>query len=346
MELQTDIIAPTGDFFLRISASTPPSNPVFWAAANRSWIEEQLMKFGVLLLRGFGVNPEQFGDVVSALSPPRSRLEYVGGIVPRSKLRDGVYTTTAFPNHAKLVQHQEMAYYRWWPQKLYFYCEIACEQGGETPVSSVRHFGARLDPKVFARFREKKVMYTRNYVSENDPSAHPAVPTWQKAYDTSERTEVEAFCRKNSIECSWSPRGGLRTRQVSQGVTQHAKSGEDVWFNQVSSINMYSGSPNFVAPSLRSLHLPKAELVRISSMTPDELPYSALYGDGTPIEHSVQDEVAGLFEQGEIIEPWQTGDVMIVDNLLAAHGRNPFSGQRRIVVSLTEPGGDVQNCPW
>jgi hypothetical protein len=36
---------------------------------------------------------------------------------------------------------------------------------------------------------------------------------------------------------------------------------------------------------------------------------------------------------------WQRGDVMVVDNVLATHGREPFTGERRILVAMSGVGG-------
>jgi alpha-ketoglutarate-dependent taurine dioxygenase len=32
---------------------------------------------------------------------------------------------------------------------------------------------------------------------------------------------------------------------------------------------------------------------------------------------------------------WEAGDLLMLDNLLAAHGRRPFSGERRIAVAMS-----------
>ncbi len=32
--------------------------------------------------------------------------------------------------------------------------------------------------------------------------------------------------------------------------------------------------------------------------------------------------------------PWQAGDVMVVNTMLAAHGREPFAGKCRILVAM------------
>jgi alpha-ketoglutarate-dependent taurine dioxygenase len=35
--------------------------------------------------------------------------------------------------------------------------------------------------------------------------------------------------------------------------------------------------------------------------------------------------------------PWQTGDILLVDNMAVAHGRAPYEGERRVLVAMTEP---------
>jgi hypothetical protein len=69
----------------------------------------------------------------------------------------------------------------------------------------------------------------------------------------------------------------------------------------------------------------------------DEFPRNAYYGDGSPIETSVLDEIREVYRQEAVIYPWQEGDVLMLDNMLAAHGRMPFVGKRKIVVAMAEP---------
>ena len=32
--------------------------------------------------------------------------------------------------------------------------------------------------------------------------------------------------------------------------------------------------------------------------------------------------------------PWRRGDVLLLDNMLTAHGRRPFTGDRRVLVAM------------
>jgi hypothetical protein len=35
--------------------------------------------------------------------------------------------------------------------------------------------------------------------------------------------------------------------------------------------------------------------------------------------------------------PWQKGDILLLDNMLVAHGRAPYAGPRKVVVAMAEP---------
>ena len=68
----------------------------------------------------------------------------------------------------------------------------------------------------------------------------------------------------------------------------------------------------------------------------EDLPRNCYYGDGTPIEETVMQEILGLYKELEVVSRWETGDILMLDNLMTAHGRNPFKGDRKLLVAMGE----------
>jgi alpha-ketoglutarate-dependent taurine dioxygenase len=286
-----------------------------WGAQRREWVEGQLVEHGGLLFRGFGVGTaEQFQRFASAVSS--ELLDYQERAAPRLKVSDKVYTSTEFPPDHVIPLHHEMSYSHNWPSKLLFYCELPAQAGGRTPLADDRKVFKLLDQRIKEPFMRKKVMYVRNYGEGVDM-------TWEEAFQTTDRAVVEEYCRQSRTEFEWRERNRLRTRQVRQAVATHPKTGETVWFNHAHMFHVSS-----LEPSVRQ------SLLEV--FTEEELPRNALYGDGTPIEPSVLDEIRETYRSAAVSFPWERGDVLLVDNFLVSHGRDSYTGPRKILVSLTD----------
>jgi alpha-ketoglutarate-dependent taurine dioxygenase len=285
----------------------------------RPLIDEHLPRAGGLLFRGFELaGIDGFRRFAAGFGHPL--LSYEFGSTPRTGLGGGVYTSTEYPPHQAIPLHNEQAYTREWPMKIWFYCQVAPEEGGETPIADSRALFRRIDPAIRARFRELGVMYVRNYGNGLD------VP-WTQVFNTRDRAQVEAFCGAHGIACEWKPDGELRTRQVCQGVARHPVTHDWVWFNQA---HLFHTSN--LAPEVRESLL--------AVVDEEDLPRNAYWGDGRPFEDAVLDEIRAVMREEQVVFPWVAGDVLMLDNMLTAHARAPFRGARRIVVAMAEPCSD------
>lgn len=287
-----------------------------WVAKNREDLLAELRTYGAILFRGFGARTlAEFEELAVAISG--ELMQYSFRSTPRSVVGGKVYTSTEYPPDQSIPMHNEMSYTSTWPLKIWFYCDRPAERGGETPLADSRKVFSRIPPEIRRRFDERKVLYVRNYGGGLD------LP-WENVFQTTDRSEVERFCQGAGIEIQWKGGDRLRTRQRCQAVARHPETGETVWFNQAHLFHRSSLDPAVLSSLLESCG-------------EEDLPRDCLYGDGTPIETSVLDEIRGIYGEESTAFPWQAGDVIMVDNMMVAHGRRPFTGPRKILVTMAEP---------
>ncbi|AFZ11270.1 amino acid adenylation domain protein [Crinalium epipsammum PCC 9333] len=285
-----------------------------WAKNNRLFIEGELLKQGAILFRGFNTNSvTDFENFAQAIC---SELFAEYGDLPREELGGKVYGSTPYPADKAILFHNESSHMHKWPMKIWFYCVQPAQERGETPIVDCRKIYQLLDHKIRDKFAEKGLMYVRNYTNGLDVS-------WQDFFHTHDKSAVENFCNQNGIELEWKADGGLKTKEIRQAIAKHPKTGEWLFFNQIE-LHHIAYLDASVRESLLSL------------FSEENLPRNVYYGDGSPIEQSVIDEVTAIYEQAKVEFPWQQGDVLMLDNMLTAHGRNSFVGARKIVVAMGE----------
>lgn len=308
-------LSPGEDLPLLIEPRVSSVNLAAWTRNNRELIESRLRQHGAILFRGFDLDTvEKFEELAQALSG--KLLDYLERSSPRSDVKKGIYTSTDYPADEAIHFHNEQSYTRRWPMKLWFYCLKAAEQGGATPIADGRRVLMLLDSKLRERFLQKKVMYVRNYNQGMGLS-------WQTAFQTNDPLKVEDYCRQSAIDFQWRSDGGLRTRQVFPTIVTHPNTGESVWFEHAAFFHV-SGLPAKVRDAL------------ISEFAEEDLPSNTYYGDGSPIENSVLEEIREAYRQASVRFSWTEGDVLLIDNMLTSHGREAFVGARKIVVAMTE----------
>src|SRR5262249_9131500 len=122
----------------------------------------------------------------------------------------------------------------------------------------------------------------------------------------------------------WKSGSRLRTWQTCEAVLVHPKTGRSLWFNQAHLFHV-SALPGQVRKAL------------LEQFDEEDLPRNAFFGDGSPIEVAMLDEIRRAYAQHEIVFDWQEHDVLMLDNLQMAHGRRPYTSPRRIVVGMAEP---------
>jgi len=287
-----------------------------WAEANRGPLEALLLEHRALLFRGFGVRDVAGFEAFIAASSDGRKLEYRDRTTPRESRGTNVYTSTVHPPEERIHLHNEGTYWVRWAAKLYFCVLRAPETGGQTPIADVRAVLARIPAEVRERFERHGMMLVRNF------NLGFGLP-WQDVFQTTERAEVEAYCAANDIRYEWGQRDHLRTSQVRPAIRRHPVTGEAVWFNHAAFFHNTSLEPGMRAALL-------------GEYGEEGLPYDTRYGDGARIEPEVAELLRAAYLAERVLFPWESGDVMLLDNMTVAHAREPYTGEREVVVAMTD----------
>ncbi|HKY05738.1 MAG TPA: TauD/TfdA family dioxygenase, partial [Blastocatellia bacterium] len=287
-----------------------------WAKSNKDFIDSRLSAHGAILFRGFDIaKVEEFHDFVTGTSGPA--LDYLERSSPRSQVADQIYTSTDHPADQSIFLHNENSYKHIWPQRIFFLSSVVADEGGETPIADIRKVYMAIPAEVREKFVRLKILYVRNLTEEI------GMP-WQTAFQTTDRSVVEDYCRHAGIKTTWKSEKHLTLAQVRDAVYRHPSTGEPVWFNHATFFHIST-----LPPAVRSMLL--------EELTEGSLPANSFYGDGSEIEPDVLDALRAAYLKEKVVFRWQKNDLLVLDNMLAAHGREPYSGNRKVLVAMAQP---------
>ena len=284
-----------------------------WLASNGDALRARMIETGAILLRNFPIqSPADFDAVVRAAG--FQGMPYVGGAAPRNEVVKGrVLTTNESPPSEPIPFHHEMSQVPNPPAYIMFYCDVPPEQGGETPIV--------LSNRVYTRFRDisaefadrledKGVRYVRVMPGEDDDSSAIG-RSWRSTFLTDSREEAEQKMQDMGMEWKWLDNDELYTvTRALPAIRTDERSGRKTFFNSV--VAAYTGwvdSRNDPTKAVRC-------------------------GDDTPVDGDVLLQTAQAMKEECVAFKWQKGDILLIDNALVMHSRNPFSGRRSILASI------------
>jgi alpha-ketoglutarate-dependent taurine dioxygenase len=296
---------------------------VHWAAAHRNAVRAFVAEHGSLLVRGLGLRDVAQAEAVfrqlGALMTEREAF------APRHRYSEGVYSASKWPPNQPMCMHHELSYAVLPPSLMLFACLVAPTAGGATTVADSPTVLRALPTKLVERFERLGWLLIRNY--NEDIGASVA-----EAFGTNNRCAIENYCRANAIQFEWQPDGALRTRQRRSAVVRHPLTGERCWFNQIAFLNEWT-----LDPELREY------LVDVYGA--DGLPFNTRFGNGDPIGADVVQTINEVYEANTVREPWQSGDLLLVDNVRTTHAREAFEGPREVVVAMANAVRQAHGSP-
>jgi len=287
-----------------------------WAAAHRNKLRTMVAVHGSVLVRGLGLHDAAqtgavFRRLAASLMPEREAF------APRLSYPGGVYSATPWPPNQQMCMHHELSYTLEFPGLMMFACLTAPASGGATTVSDSPTVLGALPADLVQRFEREGWMLVRNYNEDFGASV-------EQAFGTADRGEIERYCRANATEFQWQPDGTLRTWQRRSAVVRHPVTRQRCWFNQIAFLNERTMDPE-VRDYLADLY------------GEDGLPFTTRFGNGDPIGEDIVELLNQTYEGCTKREPWQVGDLLLVDNVRTAHSREPYEGAREVLAGLADP---------
>ncbi|MET8331367.1 TauD/TfdA family dioxygenase [Streptomyces sp. NPDC005181] len=287
-----------------------------WISEHSTQIRNSVTTYGAVLVRGLPIS-DRAAAVAAVRAVIGDGMAEREGFAPRDAYGDGVYSSSHWSADQPMCMHHELSYVATPPRLLAFACVTPPATGGITALADARAVLSDLPADLVERFERHGWRLTRSY--------NPLVGTpWQDAFGTKDRSEVERYCEENGLEAVWQGDDALSTVQTRPAVVAHPDSGERCWFNQIAFLNEWT-----MEPEVREF--------LIEEFGPEGLPFNTFCGDGSPLDRATIDHINEVYEKHTVREPWQRGDLLVVDNIRTAHSREPFKGEREIIVGLGEP---------
>ena len=291
------------------------ADPPRWAAEHREEIAALLLTHGALLVSGLRLGTAaELAELRTALGlrPAPVREQFA----ERRALGDGVYSAPEWPPDREQCLHHEQGYGIEFPRVLLMTCLTPPDTGGAMLLGDTRAALSQLPQELAARFRAEGWLLERNF------RPHFGLP-WSSAFSVSTPDEAEKFCAERLIGYAWDSDGALHVTQRRSAIVRHPVTGDECWFNDVAFFSQWS-----VDPEERN--------VLLSAFGRRGLPFNTHYGDAVPIPEEAWQSILDAYDAVMHRVRWQAGDLLLSDNILCAHGREPYSGRCDLAVAPTE----------
>ena len=281
---------------------------------------------GAVMFVGFDIaNGEELASVLNATS--LIPTPYVGGAAVR-KLVVGseqrlsgvqIVTTNESPPSEPIPFHNELAQTPFPPSHISFYSRVPAAEGGSTPLirsDAIWAFIAASFPELADKFQRVNVRYIRRVPQVDDPSSAIG-RSWRSMFHVQTPEEAEAAMAAQSYDFDWvmSADGSsldciIKSKPLP--AVRPCSNGNLSFYNQVcAAFTGWVDSRNVRGEGVQ-------------------------FEDGSLIPADFMEALIAYQEQHRCVYPWTAGQLCIVDNSVAAHSRQPFTGKRVTYASIAQ----------
>jgi len=217
-----------------------------------------------------------------------------------------VRTASDEPPEQTIEPHSDMAHSKVHPKRIAFFALAGPPEGvgGETVLTNLRGVYAELDALGIVHQFEARggVAYRKTlWSSANVPLSQTY--TWQQFFFTSNASEAKEEVLRRDAGATMDEADVITFKEVLPAVHSHPVTGEPTWFNGVhTNHESYYVEAEHVDTTMGS-------------------PMNTEYADGTPIPEGVVSAIRAAWWNNSVAVPVVAGSLIIVDNMLAGHGR-------------------------
>jgi len=286
-----------------------------WISENLSALETELSFTGALLFRGFPVvGAETYDSFFAAFNYPNFTYKESLSNAVRINYTEYVFTANEAPKEVQIYLHNEMAQTPLYPGRISLFCEEAADHGGETVICRSDEMYDQLvqyDAETTNKLEEKGIKYTTIMPNEDRPESGQG-RSWRSTLTVANIQEAEEKLKELGYTWKWLEDGSLKAQTAALPAIRTLENNRKVFFNQI--IAAYQGWDG----------------------VKDDPSVALCFGDDTHFSKQYLDKVVSISESLSYDIDWKNGDVALVDNNLAMHGRRPYSGntKRKVLVVL------------
>jgi alpha-ketoglutarate-dependent taurine dioxygenase len=150
-------------------------------------------------------------------------------------------------------------------------------------------------------------------------------------FDTADAAEVERIAARKGWDITWLEDGSVQLwQEILPAMKTHPRTGETVWFNQT---HIFAPEASLRWASRDGRREQWRRLSWAYAENP-ELVDHVFHGDGTQVSAADAEHLFDVFVDAEVRVRWKAGDLLLLDNILAVHGRTAFTGDRKVLAAL------------